>query len=342
MFGFFRGKTTARADEAPRPEAPAQVDSEGFAPFVVADHLEWHEGFPYMRWNEAWAWVDPMPDELLGAALEGCFNAWRLQLRDALGSHYNVTEGEDAVVISSLEPRQAAATVEFMEKTARRIVRVLDGLAQPPAGRDHLIVLDEPEDYYRFVSRYYPEEGEFAFSGGMHITDGIAGFYVTTKEDPRAIEPTIAHEMTHGFLRHLAIPLWLNEGLAVNTEHRISHPGQPLHTPQEMRAKHLRFWGAAEIQQFWSGRSFQRADEGNALSYDLARVLVEQAASDWPRFAAFARAADWKDGGAAAAREHYGVGLGEMACALLDREPDPVFEPDPAAWDAPERDPAPR
>ena len=30
------------------------------------------------------------------------------------------------------------------------------------------------------------------------------------------------HEMTHGSVAHLPLPLWLNEGLAVNTERRLA------------------------------------------------------------------------------------------------------------------------
>ncbi len=120
----------------------------------------------------------------------------------------------------------------------------------------------------------------------------------------------------------------------MNTEHRLSPPGPGLLTPQQMHNKHLGFWGAAEIQEFWSGKSFLRNDDGNMLSYDLARIVVAQLSSDWGRFRNFVLAADLADAGAAAAVEHLGVEPGAVVCALLEKEPDPAWMPNPALWHA--------
>lgn len=158
------------------------------------------------------------------------------------------------------------------------------------------------------------------------------------KADLRAIEPVIAHELTHACLSHLPIPAWLNEGIAVNTEHRLHPPARADFTPRQMHERHRGFWGAAEIQEFWSGRSFLRPDEGNELSYDLARIIVSQFAADWGSFRAFAQAARIEDGAAAAAGEHLGVGLGDVVSALLEKPPSPQWAPAPGAWQGdPER-----
>jgi len=337
VLGFLRALAGKGTDAAPAPEriaAPAAIEAPGAEPFVLADHMDVHVGFPVMRWQEAIAWVESVPSEAQGGTWDAVYRGWLLHLRDSLGPRFHVVEGSTAVVVSSHTARESAALLAFMEKTGNRILRLLDGIAsEPDLGNEVLVVFDDQESYYRYVSRLYPDQGEFAFSGGMHINE-VVSYYVTTKEDPRAIEPTIAHEMTHGFVRHLPLPLWLNEGLAVNTEARLCGAWSRF-TPQEMRAKHLAFWGPGEIQQFWSGRSFGRPDEGNMLSYDLARILVEQLSRDWPRFAGFARAANWEDAGAQAAGEHFGTTLGELAAALLDREHEPSLEPDPAAWAEP-------
>ncbi len=105
-----------------------------------------------------------------------------------------------------------------------------------------------------------------------------------------------------------------------------------------MQARHRKFWGPAEIQQFWSGKSFLRADEGNELSYDLARIIVSQFGAEWDRFRPFVLSANAEDGGASAATEHLGVHLGDAVSALLELEPSPQWEPTPSAWSgAPER-----
>jgi hypothetical protein len=146
----------------------------------------------------------------------------------------------------------------------------------------------------------------------------------------------IAHEMAHGCVSHLPLPRWLDEGIAVNTEHRIVGAAPSRYSPEEMRRKHLAFWNPATLQEFWSGDSYRRPDEGNMLSYDLGRILVEQLAADWPRFAAFANAADWRDGGAAASREHLGVPLGRLAAAFIESDTPETYEPRPDSWRRPE------
>lgn len=337
MLGLLRklvGKEgEAKAPPATSEDAPSRVEIAGAVPFVLADHVDLHEGYPYMRWDEVHAWVGALPEAEQGAAWEACCNAWRLHLRDALGAHYRVDATPHAALVSSLDPAQAAAALEFMEKTRRRIIYVLEGIAQGSGeGRELLVIFDDDDAYYRYVSRFYPESGEFAFSGGMHIDDG-ASYYVTTKADLRTIEPTIAHEMTHGLVCHLPLPLWLNEGLAVNTERRVAGGAPPIYLPAEMHAKHLKFWGEAEIQEFWSGKSFRRTDDGNMLSYDLARLIVEHLSGDWAQFRAFATAANWQDAGAAAAKAHLGLRLGDIVSALFEWQGSEAWEPDPKRWE---------
>jgi len=335
------GGDRARREEAPAAELPApptKVVATGVESFSVAAHLSREGGFPILDWEAAHNWVQSIPDpERRGDVWGRVERAWLKHLQSALGPAYVLRESDSALLLSTLEPNVAAATLGFMAKTLLRITRVLEGLADVPEwGKDILIVFDDEESYYRYVSRLYPS-GEFAGSSGMYIGAGC-GHFVTVKSDLRAIEPVIAHEMTHGCVSHLPIPAWLNEGLAVNTEQRLSPtPGRVL-TPRQMHAKHLAFWGETEIQEFWSGKSFLRNDDGNMLSYDLARILVAQLSADWPTFRSFALAASMDDGGAAAALEHLEVDLGAAASALLERESVEGWAPDPRAWnEAPER-----
>lgn len=331
---------------APRPEAesrpiappPLRVEIAGAEGLSLEPLIQRVHGFPHFDWDAVYRWIDALPEDERAEAWGTCELAWLAHLRDSLGAAYSLRESGDAVLLSSLEPSVADATLEFMTKTEGRILRLLDGVARKSDwGMTILVVFDDHDAYYRYVSRFYPESGEFAMSGGMHIHAGCSHF-VTVKDDLHAIEPVIAHELVHALVSHLPIPAWLNEGLAVNTEARLSPSGRPLHSPQEMHAKHLGFWGADEIQEFWSGKSFLRPDDGNLLSYDLARILVDQLSGDWPRFAAFVNDAHLKDAGAEAAIAHFDLDLGAAARALLEQAPDAAWHPAPTNWiEAPER-----
>ncbi|MDP2369722.1 hypothetical protein [Rhodoferax sp.] len=327
----------------PAPAPPAAVSAPGVEDFNIVGNLIDANGLPVVDWEAAQRWLGAIAGgDAQAAAWAVCELAWLEHLRVALGRNYRLSDQGNIVLLSSLESNIAEATLAFVGKTLQRVVRVLDGVAQVPEwGKDILVVFDDDETYYRYVAHYYPEAGEFAASGGMYIHQGC-GHFVTVKTDLRAIEPVIAHELTHGCLSHLPIPAWVNEGLAVNTERRLCPP--PLDTfgsrssPHQMHTRHRKFWGTTEIQEFWSGKSFLRADEGNELSYDLARILISQFADNWEQFRPFVLAANVEDGGASAAREHLGVELGEVARALLEHESNANWAPNPRLWSGtPER-----
>lgn len=333
-----RNASSAPAQAQPA-EPPADLIVVGAESFPLSRHLDTQDDLPVLDWSAVSKWVEGI--ETPEHQAEGWSQAelgWLAHLQAALGANYRLERLGQALLLSSLEPNVAQASLTFMNKTLKRIGKVLDGLAQESGwGHDILIVFDDDDTYYRYISRYYPEGGEFAGSSGMHINHGC-GHFVTMKSDLRVVEPIIAHEMTHSCLSHLPIPAWLNEGLAVNTEQRLSPPPPPILTPHQMHAKHLKFWGPTEIQEFWSGKSFLRAGDGNMLSYDLARILVAQFSGEWKTFESFVLAASYEDSGQASAAEHLAVDLGAAVCAILERAQSPEWAPLPSAWpEMPER-----
>jgi hypothetical protein len=340
---LIKPKQAATTEEvAALPPPPVAVAAEGLDAFSVTENLLGADGLPVLNWDAAQQWVDGVLGEAAQARVWAeCERAWLEHLRVALGPEYQLREHGTALLLSTLEKNVAEATLTFVNKTIQRVARILDGVAHVPEwGHDILVVFDDVDDYYKYVAHYYPEAGEFAGSGGMYINAGC-GHFVTVKADLRAIEPVIAHELTHACLSHLPLPAWLNEGIAVNTERRLCPPPPPSSVgtpPQQMHARHQKFWGPEEIQQFWSGKSFLRADEGNELSYDLARIIVSQFGAEWDRFRPFVLSANAEDGGASAAAEHLGVHLSDAVSALLEQEPSAQWAPNPAAWiGAPER-----
>ncbi len=308
--------------------APDEVTAEGAGAFSIAHRTIRHWGFPILDWRAVESWVDTLESaELRAAAWAECECAWLLRFRDALGPGFRLDETEVAWLVSSLEPDRAAGTLQFMWRTLKRITTILEGIARAPElGKDILIVFDHDRDYYRYISHYYPSRGQFSVSGGMCINSGCSHF-VTVKGDLFSIERTIAHEMTHGCVAHLPLPAWLNEGIAVNMDQRLMGPRWELYTPGEIREKHRKFWHTKEIQGFWSGKALYRMGESNLLFYDLARTMVEEMAKDWESFKRFVLAADVKDSGASAAREHMGIDLGEFVSTLLDKPPSEKWAP---------------
>lgn len=311
---------------------PDHIQAAEAAPLELSSVLFESNSFARFDWHAITNWIATIPDPDEQAAAWGrCEIAWLQHLQQTLGADYRIEMADDVVLLTSQDTVSARTTLSFVAKSRQRIERLLSGLAEIPEwGHDMVIVFDDEDSYYRYASHYYPDEGEFAFSSGMYLGDGC-GHFITIKDQVTKIEPVIVHELTHALLGHLPIPTWLNEGLAVNTEHRFYPPAIGTHrggtSAAEQHQRHQQFWGTTEIQQFWSGESFKRTDEGNELSYDLARILVEQFSADWPNFQKFANEASYTDGGAQAAQKHLGLQLGSSVCALLEREHAVEYEP---------------
>jgi hypothetical protein len=322
------------------PAGPDWVTSPGAPDFPLSRHLFVVDAIPMPDWPAVERWLDALAPDAQDPAWIALQRAWLQHLGQALGPAYRLLEGPRALVLSSLEPAVGAATLGFMDRTLDRILRLLEGIAEAPAwGKGVLVVLDDADTYYRYIGQFYPGDGEAAGSSGMYIPEGCDHF-VTMKADLGAIEPTIVHEMTHGCLVHLPLPVWLHEGLAVNTERRLSPGAPPMYSAAEMRAMHRAYWDDTSIQAFWSGQSFFCPGNGNLLSYDLAQVLVEQFSGHWDAFRAFVRDAHQDDAGAAAASRHLGIDLGIALAAVLERPWMPATEPRPATW-APAPGPGP-
>ncbi|MGH7863831.1 MAG: hypothetical protein ACREQB_02500 [Candidatus Binataceae bacterium] len=287
--------------------------------------------FPIVDWEAMDAHVPAdAKTEILDAFWTTIAKAWLDSLRVALGKQYSIRESERFLLLSPLEASGAKVTLDYMEKTRKRILRVLDGVAKDSEiGKVCVLIFENADQYYRYVSNYYPPQGEFSLSGGMFLQKGY-GHFAFVKDGMGTMEPTIAHELTHCMVQHLSIPAWLNEGMAVNTEHRLSPPpGRPLFTPEEMHEKHMVFWNEQTIQEFWSGKSWLRPDEANMLSYDLAQHFVSMTALDFDIFRRFANAANASDSGDAAALKHLSYPVAHLAEAVLGQGP---WQPKPETW----------
>jgi hypothetical protein len=334
---FFRQRSAnrhsgANSTAAAEP-APAVLDRQDGATFDFRSSLADGHGFPIPDWQAVADWADGAGADR-AAALNLARRAWLLHLRDAAGGGLHVVETRHALVLSSFEDRIAIAAANYVSDVRGRIVKLLAGIAEFPAGEQSVMLLfDTRDDYYRYVSNYYPDDGEFAFSGGMFIHAGCPHF-VGEKADLSALEPMIAHEMTHSSVAHLSLPLWLDEGIAVNTEHRLSFQPANHQDAIDKINKHREFWTPERVQEFWSGQSFRRTDEGNELSYDMARHIVELLGRDWESFTRFAHAVRREDGGAAAAREILDLDLGHLAETAIGMSGQTGWSPRPEAWES--------
>ena len=329
---FSNNRQTSSAGAA---VAPTEI-SVGNAPvLLLPQFFIQHGNLPLLDGHQLTNWLnDNVAIESHASMLDEAKRGWLMHVRDALGANFQITESETALLLSSLNPITARTTASFMSDALEQVLGVLDGIAQAPQwDKDILIVFEDAESYYRYLSFFYPGAAALGLSRGMYIRAGAGyigmGHFVAIKADLYAIQSMMAHEMTRNCLAHLPLPLWLNVGIAVNTERQLVNKKSCGGCgSQQLHHKLLAYWHESGIQEFWSGASFQRDDEGLQLSYELARIMVELLAKDWPSFKNFVSHAHADDAGAAAARAHLDMDLGELVCALLERDYLPGWSPE--------------
>lgn len=282
MLQWLRKKTSASATR--------QDTGGALTEPLPAAEIRWHENtsLPIPHWDQQ-AWPDTSQPDLLHAYANRLAAGWIDALAAAASGddEYVRAESENFALLSSLEPRAASTLLQYLERSRKRVLSTLPGIAAADGyGKTVVLVFGDEETYYRYVAHYGGESAEpEAFSGGMFIDAGY-GHFVFTQGPFESMEPVVVHELTHCLLRHLPIPAWLNEGLAVNVEHRFV-PQRPRYRANELEFLFGRFWTPSTIQEFWSGKSFRRADDGQPLSYELAKLLVHLIDKDYEVLARF-------------------------------------------------------
>lgn len=292
----------------PKPKTIAAIsEPQATAPSPVID-LHWREDTTWPRpdWD-ATAVHNGVLDETSHEAWTAAARQWLERMAAKVGDDACLRESREFLLLSTLPDDEAAVFLRYCESVRARILAWLDGIAVPSTSGKHVVVvLDEQDAYYDYISNYDSGGGEYALSSGSFIHAGY-GHFLLWRGELDAMEPTVAHELTHCLVSHLPLPLWLNEGIAVNTERRafpqLAHPNAQQYFPHEMAAKHAAFWNRETIQAFWSGDAFFRPDDGSMLAYDLAAKITALAAHDFDVFRRFVLRAQAADAGMDAANE---------------------------------------
>lgn len=287
------------------------------------------ERFSRPDWEKIYEYIGKnITESDMDTSWQAFSKVWMNKVIEELGGAYALYESPNFILVTAQNDTYHKNLLAFLEQSLSRILKYLEGIASDEGYGKHIaIVFDQYEDYYSYISYFYPE-GEHSISSGVYLNKGY-GHFALPYQDLDQVEPVVAHELTHACLAHLPIPLWLNEGLAVTLENDLTG-SWPLRMDNEQFIKHKKFWNREIVQQFWSGESFGRTDQGNSLSYELARFAIKSLSHNYKEFQNFALKADYKDGGEAAALESFGGSLG----GLIEQFFGPGdWIPQPQTWD---------
>jgi len=279
------------------------------------DYYEETDKFPRLNWDGVYKHVDEnykhYEDEKLDELWTNIARYWMSNIINKLNDNYGIHESNNFILVTSEDENYVCNTLGYLERTLKRILSSLEGIASDEGfGKHILIIFDDIDAYYSYLSHYYSEDGEYALSSGVYLNNGY-GHFAFPHQELNFAESITAHEMTHALLSHLKIPAWLNEGIAVTIENLLTG-SFPFRMDDETYMRHKSYWIEEEIQKFWSGDIFHEAGEGNELGYYLAQFAVHSLSKDYEAFKEFVNNAEFRDGGEEAANKVYGVSLGEL------------------------------
>jgi hypothetical protein len=286
--------------------------------------------FPRPDWPVLWASLEPLSDDdERREAWCKHGHKWLCETAAVLGADFGVHEIGCFWIVSNRAASDVQRMGRLLLSARKRILADLEGIAADPIfARLAVLWLEDNSQYYEYVAHFYPDSGEFGFSGGMFLRAGYPHFVFPHYDEIWQLEHVIAHELTHALVSHLMLPLWLDEGMAVMLEEMIAGASGPLFDPKDTE-RHREFWDATTIQEFWSGASFSRSDEGHELSYALAKLLAVNFGHDYARYRELVLVANWEDAGEGAARDVFGIGLGDLIGEILGPG---TWSPDPTKW----------
>lgn len=287
----------------------------------IPDALDIRESLPRPNWDVIASWVESnVESNSLDDYWTQIARDWLGRLAKSLPRGYAVLESPEFLLLASDETL-GRRLLNYSERTRRIILNTLDGVASDQGHGKHVVLLfAEIDRYYDYVTDFYPDEGEFALSGGMFLDIGY-GHFVVCPAYGNDYERVIAHELNHALLRHLPLPLWLNEGVTQVMEDVVQDASYFV-VDHEMLRRHRAYWNAESIDSFWSGDAFFFPGDGQELSYHLSQVLFRNLMSDFPMAVNnILNNANFVDAGNAAFVDSCNLSLAERAAQFLGDGP---------------------
>ncbi len=306
------------------------MSSEPFRISHIEGGFEVRDGLPRPNWPVIIEWAQTVSDTVdpheLGTEIAA---HWLSQLAAALKNNYAIWESQEFLVLCSRDKADSQRLIRFCETARKKILELLGEIASDEGfGKLVVLLFHDPDTYYDYVADADPEEGEFATSAGMFIPFDYSHIAVLAALKSRT-EATIAHELTHCFLKHLDLPLWLNEGVAQLAVHKVAGDF-PEKMTRELEQEHQLWWNRDTIQEFWIGSSFLGPDDRQGLSYSLSKLLTNRLVKEFPEsFAHFVKAASATDAGESALWKTCRLSLSQCVSDLFGNQD---WSPRPNEW----------
>ncbi|UCD74748.1 MAG: hypothetical protein JSV91_13290 [Phycisphaerales bacterium] len=285
----------------------------------IPDAIVEVEGLPQPRWDVIGQWMEAnVPPEKADEVWSEFELQWLEGLADTMGSEYSIYRLGRTLLLSPQSEGEAGDLVRFADRAWRNINDFLLNLVPDDEESSVvLVVFEESEKYHSYLSHFAEDEHHAGVVGSV-IWGGHEHVALVNQLMPEDLEAVAALELAHLYIRPLDLPIWLNEGTALLAGNMVIDSAR-FRPGADMPADELERWHKRGLEGFWSGRSFDAADEEQADSFRLAELLVRLVLWDHKKkkFVRYLQEVDNEDAGESAARELFGRGLGELVSEIL-------------------------
>jgi hypothetical protein len=275
--------------------------------------------FPNPDWD---AIEELVVEDDLNAAWSEIAQQWMGVIAVALGPEYRIHSSRNFLVLSLAPAARLREIVLFLEDCHERILESLPFVDRSKLyGKVGVVVFANDSDFYEYLDLFQEsEEGDYGAVGGVYLNSGY-GHFAVPSEKIELYRSVMCHELCHAFLASFGLPAWLDEAITQEIEHKIVG-GNPYFLDRETVRRHRDYWDDEKLAAFMSGESFWFADDGQELSYHLARYLFNALVSySTPEtMSRFIRSVSRDDAGFAAALEILDVDLEEVLEGLLEED----------------------
>lgn len=288
---------------------------------IASEELFWSKPgrFPYPDWETIDLSIEGSD---LNAAWTDTARRWLGQVATSLGPDYQIHSSENFFVLTMAPPARMRGILLFLEECHDRILESLPFVDRGELlGKFVVIIFAQQEDFYEYLDAYQQtDEGDYGAVGGVYLNHGY-GHFAMPSERLDLYRAVMSHELCHAFLASFQLPTWLDEAITQEIEHKIAG-GNPYLLDRQIVREHRDYWNGERIDAFWAGESFWFPDEGQRLSYHLARYLFNSLVpySNPETMTRFIRSVSREDAGFSAALDVLGVDLEEVLEGLLDEE----------------------
>ncbi len=291
----------------------------------ILDKPEWNDSskkFTHPQWELIAEWLEARhPEAEWSAAWCDVAREWAKAVSIEIGSAQHLFESEHFILSASAGKSRATDVLRFLESTFDKIVREIP-FAHPEEsllGKCVVFIFSDTHQFYEYLSDFAEHDGESGLVGGVYINKGY-GHFAMPSDDLSHYTDVLSHELSHAMVAHLALPVWLDEAIAMTVEDSVTHRN-PYILDREIIQRHREYWDREKIMAFWKGESFWYADEGQELSYHLAQFLFSAVLSGGEtspdELHGFVESAEIRDAGFKAFRALFGHGLEDLLSEFL-------------------------